>query len=343
MAKKMAIHTAAMSVESVESSAEVPVFLTNNARMVRIKEIAARVADTDVPVLILGESGVGKEVLARFIQGLSARQHEPFVKINCAAVPHELLESELFGHERGAFTGAIQQKPGKFELAGKGIILLDEIGDMNPYLQAKLLHVLEDHEYIRVGGRTSIRVHARILAATNKLLEEAVENHEFREDLYFRLNVMKMEIPPLRERKEDIPLLCEYFLQKYRRKYKTVITELPENLLAAFQRHSWPGNVRELKNAIKRYVILPDIEMAFSELREPAEQRNGYASRRQPVSLKEVGALAAERAEKEVVLQTLEKTNWNRKEAARRLDICYKALLNKLKKWDLDERSRART
>ena len=174
--------------------------------MLKIREIAKQVADTDVPVLVLGESGVGKEVLARFIHAHSSRHDKPFVKVNCAALPHDLLESELFGYERGAFTGALNDKPGKFELADKGTLLLDEIGEMTPHLQAKLLHVLQDSEYMRLGGKRNVRVDARVLASTNIDLEQAVGNGKFREDLYFRLNVIRLEIPPLRERREDIPI-----------------------------------------------------------------------------------------------------------------------------------------
>jgi two-component system response regulator AtoC len=315
--------------------------LSSNPKMVRIREIAKQVADTDVPVLILGESGVGKEVVARYIHAQTARREKPFVKVNCAALPHDLLESELFGYERGAFTGALREKPGKFELADKGCILLDEIAEMSPQLQAKLLHVLQDGEYSRLGAKRPMRVDARVLASTNKRLEDAVSKGEFREDLYFRLNVIKIEIPPLRERREDIPLLCTHFLEIYREKYRNPAQTLPRELLEAFLRYDWPGNVRQLENAIKRFVILPDLDMAFSELKSP-----GSPVRTQPqenLSLKDVAAQAAEQAERDVVLRVLEDTNWNRKQSARKLGICYKALLNKLKKWQIDNRPRQTT
>ncbi len=315
--------------------------LSVDQKMLRIREIARQVADTDVPVLILGESGVGKEILARFIHVNSRRRERPLIKINCAALPHDLLESELFGYERGAFTGALTEKPGKFELADRGSILLDEVAEMSPQLQAKLLHVLQDGEYSRLGGKRMIRVDARVLASTNRRLEEAVERGDFREDLYFRLNVIRLEIPPLRERRGDIPLLCNYFLQKYRDKYKSPVEQLPRELIEAFLRYDWPGNVRQLENAIKRYLILPDLELAIAELREP--RRPGKGPVEQNLSLKEIAARAAEAAEREAVLGVLEETNWNRKQAARRLSICYKALLNKLKKWQLDNRGHARS
>lgn len=314
-------------------------FLSVSPKMLKIKELAETVADVDVPVLILGESGVGKEVIARFIHDHSRRRNHPFVKINCAALPHDLLEAELFGFERGAFTGAIQQKPGKFELAGKGSLLLDEIGEMNPFLQAKILHVLQDCEYSRIGGKGQVRVNSRILATTNKKLEEAVAHGEFREDLYFRLNVIRIEVPPLRDRTEDIPLLSSYFFEKYCRKYERNLTDPQEQLLQVFLVYDWPGNVRELENAIKRYVILPDLDLALSELCQHGWGVRDFSSRdSRELSLKEIGAQAAEQAERKAALYMLERTNWNRKQAAQRLGICYKALLNKLKKWQIEAR-----
>jgi two-component system, NtrC family, response regulator AtoC len=307
--------------------------LTSNPQMLRIIDISRHVASTDVPVLILGESGVGKEVVASFIHEQSNRSDGPFVKVNCAALPHELLESELFGYERGAFTGAIRDKIGKFEQADKGTLLLDEIGEMSPHLQAKLLHVLQDAEFSRLGGKKPVKVNVRVLAATNKKLKEAVLKGEFRNDLYFRLNVIKLEVPPLRDRREDIPLLCAHFLEKYRERYQSSVQQFPKDLMESLLRYDWPGNVRQLENIVKRYLILPDADVA-SELKVtgteevvPIHQGN--------VSLKEVAGHAAEVAEKEVVLRVLEETGWNRKESARRLRISYKALRNKLKKWQL--------
>src|SRR5438552_5360559 len=314
--------------------------LSTNPKVLRLKEIAKQVADTDVPVLITGESGVGKEVLARFIHTHSARTDKPFVKVNCAALPNDLLESELFGYERGAFTGALNEKPGKFELADKGTILLDEIGEMTPHLQAKLLHVLQDSEYSRLGGKKTVRVDARVVASTNVNLEEHVASGKFREDLYFRLNVIRIDIPPLRERREDIPILCNYFLCKYRDRYKSSVEEISPSLLDSFLRYDWPGNVRQLENAVKRYLILPDMNMNLSELKD--QQGNAAPAPVKPkednMSLKDVATRAAEHAEKELVLRVLEETSWNRKQAARRLNICYKELLNKLKRWQIDNR-----
>ena len=245
----------------------------SSPHMVRIREIALQVADTDAPVLILGESGVGKEVLARFIHAHSGRGTKRFVKVNCAALPQDLLESELFGYERGAFSGAIRDKPGKFELADKGSILLDEIGEMSPPLQAKLLHVLQDGEFSRLGGSATVKVDARVLSSTNAQLEAAVASGRFREDLYFRLNVIRIEIPPLRDRREDIAVLARHFFERYAERYRSGTDMLPPPLLEAFERHDWRGNVRELENAVRRYVILPDLEAALGEIgRHPLGQ-----------------------------------------------------------------------
>src|SRR5881296_3048727 len=325
----------------LDSYTEAGDILSTNPKVLRIKEIAKQVADTDVPVLISGESGVGKEVLARFIHAHSSRHDKPFVKVNCAALPDDLLESELFGYERGAFTGALNEKPGKFELADKGTILLDEIGEMTPHLQAKLLHVLQDSEYTRLGGKRTVRVDARVLASTNVNLEEHVSTGKFREDLYFRLNVIRVDIPPLRERREDIPILCNYFLCKYRDRYKSTVEEIVASLMDSFLRYDWPGNVRQLENAVKRYLILPDMNMNLSELKEQQSNSATPVStkpKQDNMSLKDVGTRAAEQAERELVLRVLEETSWNRKKAARRLNICYKALLNKLKRWQIDNR-----
>jgi DNA-binding NtrC family response regulator len=327
-----AIEEFACSVGSNGSMSE-SAFVSSNKRMLQIRSICEQVSPADVPVLILGESGVGKEVLARFIHSRSGR-NDPFVRVNCAALPADLLESELFGHERGAFTGAQREKPGKFELAAQGTLMLDEIAEMSPLLQAKLLHVLQDGEFMRLGGTRTLKSEARIIAATNKHLHSLVAKGDFREDLYFRLNVITVEVPPLRERSEDIRPLSALFAEKYRLKYKSSVKELPEDLVAAFSRYHWPGNIRQLENAVKRFLILPDVTQALAEL-----ERNSISSEAPPaqtaVSLKELSASAAEKAEKELILRTLNDVNWNRKEAARRLNICYKSLLNKLHRWQL--------
>jgi len=327
-------------------------FVSASARLLRIKEIARQVADTDAPVLILGESGVGKEVVARFLHDRSRRHGSAFVKVNCAALPQDLLESELFGYEKGAFSGALVAKPGLFELADKGTILLDEIGEMGVHLQAKLLHVLQDGEFTRLGGRQTVKVDARVVAATNVHLDDAVAAGRFREDLFFRLNVIRLEVPALRERHEDIPILISHFLRQYSQRYKSARTSLPPDLEEAFRHHDWPGNVRELENAVRRYVILGDSESTLSQLR-PARRRVERTERRaeeratpapereaawkEGVPLRKVAAQAAEEAERRLLRRVLAETRWNRREAASRLKISYKALLNKLKKWDVDD------
>src|SRR2546428_5373505 len=301
--------------------------------MLHIREVARQVADTDAPVLITGESGVGKEVLARFIHAQSGRQEGPFVKVNCAALPQELLESELFGYERGAFSGALRDKPGKFELAHQGSILLDEIGEMSPHLQAKLLHVLQDGEYSRLGARRPISVDARVLATTNARLTEAVADGRFREDLYFRLDVIRIDVPPLRERRPDIPLLCEHFLRLYADKYKSAVRALPPDVLEAFVAYDWPGNVRELENAVRRYLILPSLKGSLPPRPEPAGAPAGPGPTAAPApgaSLRAVGARAADEAERELVQRVLEDTRWNRREDPRRLTISHKDPLTKL-------------
>jgi two-component system response regulator AtoC len=337
-------------------------FVSSNPRLLRIKEIARQVANTDAPVLVLGESGVGKEVVARLIHRSSRRHGQPFVKVNCAALPQDLLESELFGYERGAFSGALREKPGMFEVANRGTILMDEIGEMSCHLQAKLLHVLQDGQYTRLGGRHPVKGNARVIASTNIRLEDAVGAGRFRADLYFRLNVVRIDIPPLRERREDIPLLCAHFLRSSAARYESPVRQLPRELQEAFVRHDWPGNVRELENAVRRFTILPDVEMALADLERsgawaqapPAARAEESVPARDPArevgaappegaSLRQVANRAAEDAERKLVLRVLAETKWHRKEAASRLKISYKALLNKLKRWEAEEGDGART
>jgi two-component system response regulator AtoC len=321
--------------------------VTLSAAMERVWLLARRVADTDVPVLLVGESGVGKDVVARRIHLESHRAARPFVKINCAALPGELLESELFGHEKGAFTGAHAEKPGKFELAHHGTIFLDEIGEMDPRLQAKLLQVLQDEEFYRVGGKRSIRVDARVVVATNRDLESELENGTFRGDLYYRLNVVTIRVPPLRERKEDIAPLVRHFVEKYRQRYKGGLDRIPDDVMARFHAHDWPGNVRELENLVRRLVVLKDPAMILGELHSgrdatvvapgapPSTPAPGVPALHAPLPedapLKEVGRRAARIAEREAILRALMRTGWNKRKAAKRLQISYKALLYKIK------------
>jgi transcriptional regulator with PAS, ATPase and Fis domain len=316
-------------------------FLASSPQMVRIRQQILQIAPVDVPVFICGESGVGKEVVTRMIHMRSTRRNQPFVKVNCAALPGELLESELFGYEQGAFTGAVRSKPGKFELANKGTIFLDEIAEMSPHLQAKLLHVLQDNQYSRLGGRHMVGVDVRVLAATNVEVQEAMKSGRLREDLYYRLSVLSINVPPLRERTTEIPLLFRHFLNKYSEKFRKETPNPSEHLMEAAIRYAWPGNLRELENFIKRYVILEDDEGSLRELVEMADGRQRTSPPDEPALVKEQGLKALlrglkEEAEMEAIADALEKTHWFRKDAAKMLGISYKALLYKIRQFNLD-------
>ncbi|MGH9701823.1 MAG: sigma-54-dependent transcriptional regulator [Candidatus Acidiferrales bacterium] len=326
-------------------------FLAASPQMLKIRQQILQIAPVDVPVFISGESGVGKEVVARMIHLRSTRRQQPFVKVNCAALPGELLESELFGYDQGAFTGAVRAKPGKFELANKGTIFLDEVAEMSPHLQAKLLHVLQDNQYSRLGGRSVITTDVRVLAATNMNVQDAMRSGRFREDLYYRLNVLSIHIPPLRERTGEIPLLFRHFLVKYSEKFQKAAPDPSTHLLEAALRYPWPGNLRELENFVKRYVILEDDEGSFRELLEMAATQQRLTPRHteeQVTPTREQGGLKAlvrglkDEAEMEAIADALEKTNWCRKDAARMLGISYKALLYKMRQFNLDPGRAAR-
>jgi two-component system response regulator AtoC len=252
-------------------------FWGDSPEMQTIASVIEQVSDSDVTVLIRGESGVGKELVARAIHQRSSRKDRPFVKVNCAALPAELLESELFGHEKGAFTGAAMTRIGKFEQAHTGTIFLDEIGEMKAALQAKLLHVLQDGEFTRLGSNKAIEVDVRVVAATNRDLEQMLINGEFREDLYYRLKVIEVTVPPLRERRSEIPNLTEFFIDRYARRYNRPVRQLSLPLAQAFQTYEWPGNIRELENMIKRIVILQDESLAMRELTRVGRPQPQYA------------------------------------------------------------------
>ena len=316
-------------------------FLAASPQMVRIRQQILQIAPVDVPVFICGESGVGKEVVSRMIHLRSKRRNQAFVKVNCAALPGELLESELFGFEQGAFTGAVRAKPGKFELANKGTIFLDEIAEMSTHLQAKLLHVLQDHQYSRLGGRHMMETDVRVLAATNVDVQEAMKTGRFREDLYYRLSVLSILVPPLRERTAEIPLLIHHFLEKYSEKFGKPAIEPSKHLLDAALNYPWPGNLRELENFVKRYVILEDDEGSLRELIEMSSARLRTSPRQEPALPRQQGLKALVRglkdeAEMEAIADTLEKTRWCRKDAAKMLGISYKALLYKMRQFNLD-------
>src|ERR1700675_353797 len=319
-------------------------FVAASPAMRKIRSQAALVANVDIPVLMLGESGTGKEVVARLIHKLSPRAHRTFLKVNCAAVPGDLLESELFGHEAGAFTGATHAKPGKFELCNKGTILLDEIGEMPALLQAKLLHVLQDQTFSRLGSRSVIKVDVRILAATNINIPEALASKRLREDLYYRLNAFTMQLPPLRERKEEIPILLKHFMSRMAEQYARPPLPLSPNLLQACQDYSWPGNLRELSNFIKRYLVLGDEKLAIAELNPKSDVNGGQrveggtkAADSSAGGLKSLSRSAKDEAEATAITQALEQTNWNRKQAAALLKISYKALLYKIRQYGIAE------
>ena len=300
------------------------VALWRSPKMSEIREIIEQAARVDVTVLIMGETGTGKDVVARAIHEQSVRQSGPFVKVNCAAVPRELLESELFGHERGAFTGAHQLKIGKFEAADRGTIFLDEIGDLHPALQGKLLHVLQDGQFSRVGGRSIVKVDVRVLAATNQDLEQAVAGGRFREDLYYRLNVIQVMVPPLRERPEEIPVLAEYFMHRYSQLFHRETLQMPAETMQRLIRHRFPGNVRELENMIKRMIVLGDPLLRRSQLPGPPSLATDEAAAMRTVktattSLKDIARKAARVAERAAILQALEQTQWNRVRAAKLL------------------------
>jgi two-component system response regulator AtoC len=325
--------------------------LGDNPKMQEVREIIEQVADTDITVLVRGESGTGKEIVARGLYRLSGRSGRPFVKVNCAALPSELLESELFGFEKGAFTGAQKRKLGKFEYANHGTIFLDEISEMHPGLQAKLLQVLQDGEFSRLGGESDVKVDTRIIAATNRNLEQAVREGAFREDLYYRLNVMTIHLPALRERIDTIPLLVDSFLRKYNEQYRKSQPQLSDKTLAVMMNYHWPGNVRELENMVKRMVVLANESAVVQEiaLREApvdeASSGDGFDlealgatfSEGESLDLKAISKRAAQVAEKRVIERVLHQTRWNRKEAAERLQISYKALLYKMKENGLSD------
>jgi len=343
--------------DQVRRQTDFSMLFGTSPKMEEVKMTIEQVADTNATVLIRGESGTGKEVVARMIYANSGRHDRPFVKVNCAAIPHELLESELFGYEPGAFTGASRQKIGKFEQANYGTIFLDEISEMHPALQAKLLHVLQDGEFARLGGKRDISVDVRVLSATNKPLERAVEDGLFREDLFYRLNVVTVHIPPLRERREEIPIFLDFFLAKYSEYYGKTPTAFGDYAVTRMMEYSWPGNIRELENLVKRYVIVGNEAQIIRELsthkpimssmssrvaeeRAPAAGGSGASAAAVPVnggsmedmpSLLEIGRRAAMAAEREAIQRVLAQTRWNRRQAAKILKISYKALLNKLK------------
>ncbi len=335
-------------------------FIGDSAAMNKVKALIEQVADSELTVLIRGESGTGKEIVARSLHQLSARRDAAFVKVNCAAIPRDLLEAELFGYEKGAFTGAHKTKQGRFELANRGTIFLDEIGDMPLELQSKLLQVLEQQEFVRVGGIQNIHVDVRIICATNRNLEQAIAEHGFRDDLFYRLNEITLYLPSLRQRKEDIPLLVNHFLEKYNKLYKRDFYQLSPEIINQLVAYHWPGNVRQLENMVKQVVVRGD-ETIIAELiasssmpipvHEPVGAAVGHrgfgASEDAPelvpagepggdLSLKNRLGKTIASEEKKLIAEVLNKTNWNRRKAADILQISYRSLLYKIKDYDLN-------
>jgi DNA-binding NtrC family response regulator len=322
----------------VERLSDDVLFVCASPAMRKIRSQASLVATCDIPVLLLGESGTGKEVIATLIHQRSPRaQRGPFLKVNCAAVPAELLESELFGYEAGAFTGAVKSKPGLFEQGNKGTILLDEIGEMPQALQAKLLHVLQDQQFCRLGGRTTTKVDVRVIAATNVDVQEAIANKKLRPDLYYRLNGLSLRLPPLRERREEIPILLRQFIANMSEKFGRPAPAISQRLIQACLAYPWPGNLRELQNFVKRYIVLRDEELAISELTGGMELGlSGPGSVATPgKKLKSIVRQVKNGAEAIAIAEALEQTGWKRKKAAATLGISYKALLYKMRQFEL--------
>jgi len=322
------------------------IFFTNCPKMNKIRTIIEEIARTDVSVLIKGESGTGKELVAQSIHLNSHRKEKPFIKVNCAAIPQNLLESELFGFEKGAFTGAYLKKPGKFELANGGTILLNEIGEIDISIQAKLLQVLQDGEFSRLGGNGDISVDTRVITTTKDHLEKSMMGGKFREDLFFRINVMSITLPPLRERKEQVLPLSLYFFNLYKKKFDKSSPWLSAETLDVFKKYSWPGNIRELENMIKRIILFGErvatrslIQSQNNDEIDPS-YHDGFTPNGTKgldfLNLKKIRREATESAEKELMQKTLNETHWNRKEAARLLQVSYKALLYKIQKYNLD-------
>jgi len=317
---------------SVEDLPPEEVIFGRSPVMGTIRENVVKAANTNVPVLLQGESGTGKEVLARLIHRCSPWGNGPFVKVNCPAIPGTLIESELFGYEKGAFTGAYGMKPGRVELAHRGTLFLDEIAELEPAIQAKLLQLLQDGQFCRIGAQGERQVEVRVVCATNRQLQQAVQSGALRQDLFYRINVVTIQLPPLRERREDIPMLANYFLEICSKKYSCQVRPLSNRLLGSLQKYQWPGNIRELENLVRRYVILGPAEGMIDALAsgdsnylDPEIPRDGV------IPLKKVVRQAVKQLERKVILKVLEANRWNRKMAAHALRISYTTLLYKMR------------
>jgi two-component system response regulator AtoC len=310
---------------------EAVVFGSTDA-MRTLRERLAKIAGANVPVLIHGESGTGKDIIARMIHLASPWKTGPWVKVNCPAIPGTLLESELFGYEKGAFTGAFGMKPGRVEMAHRGTLFLDEISELDMNLQAKLLQLLQDGQFCRIGAQEDKKVEVRVVCATNRKLEEEIASGTFRADLFYRINVVNLYMPALRERAADLPQLIAYFIESYNRKFNARAKPLSDNLVNALRKYHWPGNVRELENLIKRYVILGAEDAISGELRP--HQPDFFSTEidlEGPISLKKLTRLAVHEMERKIILKVLQHHHWNRKSTARALGISYRALLYKIR------------
>ena len=338
------VHTSPPDDGSTKSLLPNVLFGTTEA-MRRIQDTLDRVASIRVPVLIRGESGTGKEALADYLHSISPWANKPFVKVNCAAIPGSLLESELFGYEKGAFTGAYTSRAGKFEQAEDGTLLLDEIADIDSGLQAKLLHALQDGAFTRIGGLEPLHAETRIICITNRDIEAEISNGAFREDLYYRINVVYLQVPPLRQRLEDLPLLVDYLLTSFSKQFDRPVAALPREVLARFHEHTWPGNIRELENYLKRYAILGSAEGVLAELKDRTQATAGnrfQLERPEDFSLKRFAKHAAMEAERFLILEALKETRWNRRKASVLLGISYRALLYKMRDAGLPSKKQSR-
>jgi len=331
-----AVNTHALPPESV--------IFGQTAAMREVHLKLERVAGANLSILITGESGTGKDIIARLLHLYSPWAHGPFVKVNCPAIPGSLLESELFGYEKGAFTGALGTKPGRVEMAHRGTLFLDEISELDSSLQAKLLQLLQDGQFSRIGAQEDTKVEVRVVSATNRELQRQMDDGNFRPDLFYRIAAMTIHLPALRERAVDIPLICEYLLQYYNDKLNGRASALRPALLAKMQRYSWPGNVRQLENLIKRYVVMGTDDVILSELLQSNERDTlPEITFDGPVSLKKLTRQTVRKVEARIILSALHANNWNRKKAARALGISYRALLYKLKDVGIPQRRGAVT
>lgn len=336
---------ASESFEGVVTAQELPpeaVIFGQTAAMREVRHKLQRVSGANLSILITGESGTGKDIIARLLHLYSPWAQGPFVKVNCPAIPGSLLESELFGYEKGAFTGAYGAKPGRVEMAHRGTLFLDEISELDPTLQAKLLQLLQDGQFSRIGAQEDKKIEVRVVSATNRELHQEIDVGNFRHDLFYRIAAMTIHLPPLRERGVDLPLICEYLLQYYNDKLNGRASKLRSALLAKMQRYSWPGNIRQLENLIKRYVVMGTDDVILSELMHSHDQDIfPDVSYDGPVSLKKLTRQTVRKIEARIILGALHANNWNRKKAARALDISYRALLYKLKEAGIPQRRAA--